>query len=97
MSDSENDLPSDEEEDDDYVPSGEEVQEEARETIGRGFHILKGDCSICSRTVSCNQLMLNMSHSHRRRNQMIPSRRTRKTRKEIPVKSDGWVRGKAPD
>ena len=51
MSDSENDLPSDEEEDDDYVPSGEEVQEEARETIGRGFHILKGDCSIGSRTV----------------------------------------------
>lgn len=31
MSDSENDLPSDEEEDDDYVPSGEEVQEEASE------------------------------------------------------------------
>jgi len=31
MSDSENELPSDEEEDDDYIPSGEEVQEEASE------------------------------------------------------------------
>ena len=54
MSDSENDLPSDEEEDDDYVPSGEEVQEEARETIGHGFHILKGKETVPLAVELCN-------------------------------------------
>ena len=33
MSESENELPSDEEEDDDYVPSGEEVQEEVSKRV----------------------------------------------------------------